>query len=737
MIPELQQKALDALALMSAAVQNMRLYPPSGAMTVLAVDRLYQSLADILAQGTKLIFTVSGNSILLCGDPLSPPVRQMRQHEALLETLIRCGIRSITLERGLDRTELSSFLEIIDRRPEDLKSEGGLPQLLAEKNLIHILIDQKVHVPRNGDRRIPAGPGIRDDPTVRDVMQAFPELLDNPEKVREAAGDPERLFEAFRSAVAQEPAWNGAAADIHRAERVTRMIRVLNGATAGMSGDAREGMCRRIGKAVAGMDPEVVGRVLSGDIEQLFGGALLQHIVSETDDAKFSEINERLLSRGYQGTPAVQDEGTVNGPSAAVRAKNVVDLRQAIAPLLNGAEEAILDRSLMSSLPEIAARLADDDPDTLWVTARRLCDALLDSREDVRARGSAALAGIVEGLPHDLREEMVEGIADRLVAWVRFETESAPAYEKICMFLKNHVVNLVHRSRYDKAVPILDVFNRIQTGVLEKSVMAQKIAAGIIRDLTSENLLGMLFTEFHGGRDGRRAASGRLLARLGEVPLNRLLDMLRVQGESDKRVRILKALGEVGPMVIPLIRERIREGGAWYYLRNLAYLLGRVGGESEAGELRPLLLHEDFRVRQEALRSIRRIGGSERGPMLLSVLPTAEDSVKVNIVEMLGRLKWADAVVPLLDLLKDRPFIPSSSRTDLEAEICVALGRIGAPGAIRTLSEIRESKSFLGVQPYHERVIIAASRALASIRSRAEMIDSPARGNPLPSVSLS
>lgn len=722
MIPEMQEKARDALALMHAAVRNMRLYPPAGAMAVLAVDRLYQTLADVLASERKLIFTVSGKTILLCGEPLSPPARQMAQHGALLETLIRFGIRSITLEKGLGRDELAAYLEIIAGDPERVKSEGGLPRLLAEKDLHHILIDQKVHVAPagNGDRRMSAGPDMPVDPVVRDIIWAFPKLRGNPEQARKTAGDPERLFDLFRSAAAPGPALDGEE-DSRRPERLMHMIRVLDRASAGMGREEREGLCRRIGATISGMAPETVSRVLSGEIESLFGGALLQQIVSELDDIRFSVINEKLLSRGYQGAPSGPDPdaGEVSGFAEASWARRLSGLKQAIAAIPNGADDALLDRLPTEALPECSARLAEDDPDALRAIVVRLSSRLRDGREEVRARASEAMAGILEGLPREHREALVEEIADRLAEWIHAEAEPGPAYEKICTILKDRVVNLAHLGRYEKAVPMVDVFARIRAGFPAKNVMAQKIAAGIIRDLASESLLGGLFAEFYGGRDGKRAASGRMLCRLGEGPLNRLLDLLRVQGESDKRVRILQVLGEVGPMVMPLIRERIREGGAWYYLRNLAYLLGRAGGEGEAGELRPLLLHEDLRVRREALRSVHRIGGSGRGPLLLSVLPAAEDSARIDIVEMLGRLKCDDAVVPLLELLRDRPFIASPSRADLEEAICVALGRIGSPGAVRALAEIRESGRFLGVQPYYEKVIVAASRALASIRSRA------------------
>ena len=60
------------------------------------------------------------------------------------------------------------------------------------------------------------------------------------------------------------------------------------------------------------------------------------------------------------------------------------------------------------------------------------------------------------------------------------------------------------------------------------------------------------------------------------------------------------------------------------------------------------------RVRMEALKSIVQIGGKQRGPLLLSVLPKADDQFKLNIIETLGNVKCAEAVPDLLDLLKKR-----------------------------------------------------------------------------------
>ena len=107
-----------------------------------------------------------------------------------------------------------------------------------------------------------------------------------------------------------------------------------------------------------------------------------------------------------------------------------------------------------------------------------------------------------------------------------------------------------------------------------------------------------------------------------------------------------------------------------------------------------------------------------RGKLLIAALPGADEELKIGIVEALGVARAADAVSPLLELLKERPLIASAARQNLEDKICTALGAIGSPDAIPLLSEIAETKSFLGLRSYPDRVKAAAARALVILRRK-------------------
>jgi HEAT repeat protein len=394
-------------------------------------------------------------------------------------------------------------------------------------------------------------------------------------------------------------------------------------------------------------------------------------------------------------------------------------LDKQVQQILNTEEDAFPDALMIASLPDVIRQLAvRNDQEQTDALIAKVVNALFSENPEIRVQAAASLVEIIDGFPGKQQPDLVRSFSKRLVEWVSREETASRSYKIICHRLKDLAQDDIRRERFDDVLPVLDVFNRIYSGVLEKNDTVHAIAAEIISELTSGNLLNILFEEFKTDAKQKRLEAGRALARLGETPLKRLLDLLRENNDSNERVRILQLITEIGKTTVPVIRARIKEDEPWYYLRNLAYLLGRVGSETTVNALEPLLLHNNNRVRQEALKSVQRIGGNERGPLLLSVLPRIDASFKISVIEMLGVLHFAGAVEPLGKELTNRPLRESPSREDLEEKICTALGQIGAPEAIPVLSKVSRSGGFFSVRPYPEKVIKAADKALAAIKMR-------------------
>jgi hypothetical protein len=401
------------------------------------------------------------------------------------------------------------------------------------------------------------------------------------------------------------------------------------------------------------------------------------------------------------------------------KSRKLATLREKISPLLQGREECFLDEELMCSMADIVGELAaQEGPETTDAVLDRLAEALRSDRQDVRDQAAAALAQILERLPERRRQEESNRLADRLRAWIEKETAATTAYRKLCHLLKDLISLRIGDGEYREALPLLQLFHRIDYGLLEKNETAQEIAVDIIRELSAPERLDFLFDRYEQLAAEAEAEEqkdvGRLLTHLGEGSLARLMDILREHTNSDERVKVLHLFIEIGSPILAIIKNEIQLDRPWYFHRNLAYLLGWIKGETNVESLRALLLHKHDKVRKEALASLAKVGGEERGPVLLETLPAVDGAFKLELIDRLGRMKCREATPVFLAMMKERPFIVTPARIDLEEALCTALGRIGNPAAFPVLNEI-SNPGFFTVTTYHKKVKIAASRALTFI----------------------
>ena len=333
-----------------------------------------------------------------------------------------------------------------------------------------------------------------------------------------------------------------------------------------------------------------------------------------------------------------------------------------------------------------------------------------------------AMDGAIESLPSEEKRDMIKRLSVRAAEWIEMETAVTPAYKKICHSLQILLQDFISYGFFAEANPIIDVFSKINAGVLKKDDEVRKVSLEVLRNLATENNIKILLKELNINEKNESIEAFQILTGLGDIIMNKLLNIVRDASDSKERISIIHIIEEMGHRAIPAIIASINMNAPWYYLRNMAYILGRIGNETNADILQALLLHKDKRVHKEALKSLGQTGGNKRGPLLLSFLPQAEGELRVSVIEMLGKIRYTEVVPNLLNILKNRSLIAKDEQISLQEKICNALGTIGSSDAIKTLSEIAESKSFLGIRSYPEEVKHAAKRALADIKRNQEEI---------------
>ena len=721
---DIRQTALYALVIMNTAIKNVRLYPPTSATIISAIERLHQAFQEMLAQENPIVFAESEKSILICGNPLNQKDQEKNQVAALLNILLSFGLKSISFYKGLEKAELSTFTEILSKKPDVIKSEGGLPQVLAKNNITHISLDQKVYVSMDKDQKITSSLDTNDDQIAKFLISTHPELAADPQKLQEMAKDPEWLSQTFNDGLKQLMSQKGILSDIQITESLGNMIGLLDKIAGSLGQEDKEKISKSIGESIFTADPDMAIELTSQNMENLFGGVLLQYLIGKLEDIKYPEeqkTGEKAAeSQGEAGTSET-GSGQVDSDSQEKTdfKTKLIAVSEKLSLSLKENEKTLLDEPLMSVLPKIIEQLiAQKEQETMEKIISHLADNLFSENDEVRAHAAKALTDIIDSLPPERKTEMIERLSGRLLEWIKIETSATPAYKTICNYLQNIVQDFINQQRYAETIPLLDIFNDINCGTLEKSDTIREVCAQLIRNLATQENITLLFKEFDTNEHDKKEAAEKILSRFGDITIKSMLDTLQKDIDSNERVRIMHLMIGIGQRAIPLVLERIHKDAPWYYLRNMAYILGQIGNEESAEALQPLLSHENERLRHEALKSISRTGGNRRGQLLITALPGADEKFKLSLIEALGNAKAADTVPDLLDILTTRPFVTTAARTLIEEKICIALGAIGSTKAIPDLSEIAESKSFFRIRAYPKKVKAAAARALESIRKK-------------------
>jgi len=702
-----KQISLDVLVAMNTVIKNVRFYPLSSALVMNGMENLYQVFLNYFKTYPSFVLSESERTLLIGDEPLTQKDHEKSYVASTLEILLKFNIKSLSLHRGLEKRELLTLLSYLAKDPEKILDEGGLPELILKNHLSHIRLDEKIFVAKGKNQKIVAGLELTDDQIMQYLGESHPELQGDRQKLLELTDNPEWLLRSFEESLSKLAAEKDVLPTVQFAEKLTGILERMDEVSDQLDPDTQKKIKEKIDLAAAGIGPGVASEILLQHGEESASGPLMRHLV------------DRLLPGTAAAASEISKDADASGGNEAPEADSLPQIQEKIERLLGDSAKGVLDQAVMSSLTRTVQTLAaQKERATLETIMNRLLGNMFAEDAKVRDQAARALIEIVENLPEKEKYAVLGGIAGKLLDWVKLETLATPAYQKICGFLRDYVNDLIWQDDFHAAIPILDFFNDIRTGVVEKNDTIHEISVDFISACASEERLAILFNIYKDGEPDKKRDAGEMLIRLGDNALNHLLDLLREHRDSNERVRIMRLIISAGRPAVPPVRDRLGKDQPWFYLRNIAYILSHIGDESSAEALLPLLLHENIKVRLEALKSINRTGKSQRCALLLSVLPQVEHKFMINIIDVLGSAKCAEAEPTLVILLENNPIKDKDLRATLQERICAALGSIGLSNSIPVLSRIVGTKSFLGISRYPENVKTAAAKALTSIKKR-------------------
>lgn len=199
-----------------------------------------------------------------------------------------------------------------------------------------------------------------------------------------------------------------------------------------------------------------------------------------------------------------------------------------------------------------------------------------------------------------------------------------------------------------------------------------------------------------------------LLQRNSIKPLIKLLG--EIKNSKTRRV-MCDALAEIGKNAIELIAPFI-DDRRWFLVRNVTYILGRIGKEQAFPYIQKAFNHEDLRVRREAIQALGIIGSPKAVGLLVKGLSDEDFRIRSITAVNLGKSGKTAGLVPLLEVVQSKEF---HRREPQEVKAFFdAIGMVGSNEATPVLQQLLERKSLFG-RGKTDEMRIGAAAALAMI----------------------
>ena len=723
-------QAIDTLKVLNQAVTTSRLYPAVSPQVSLAVEKAYKETKKFAREYGELSFGRNEERSMLCGAPI-PETLVGELHDLIIyRQLDLLRINHVVLRPGFDRVVFSRILSIFIARKEKINREGGGRPFVTGQGLDDFFPEEYIPLPQEKcdeiDEESACIPVDRETITNDQLSYLFgeharPEVLASLERLMR---DREAALEIIVAGVAR-------IVD-HFKKLEKKDFLVTSASLTGFFNSAQtlikpEDINDIAGAAAQRIASHAEGRLLCILFIQKYpdglGASFFEHLVNATSNESFADIIQLLRERKktcehrkQQATPqgtmvsATLEKllGSMKGKQFLGREKaqqliqegekerQTKRVKTGVSALVDGNVESLRSDEIVFSLPSTVDRLISENKfDDAVGIIEKVSAEMLGGDDTLRKRLIPCIILIGEKLLDEKRWDWLEKMTGALISWIRESDEGDFVFEKAVFLLQAIMEYAWKNKNYNRGDQVQSVLYKIRSGQLSKSPPVLALV-GRIQDRSFdrdqvETFLSAYLADKGDGRFGQR------LSMLGRPAGNHLIGVLLGNENTEERLKIIEVLTNMGPVVVPVLIERLQEPMPWFGKRNLIKLAAEVAGPEHVEIILPFLRHEDIRVQREAFVCIYIISGEARRSALLKCLDTCSEDMYPQVIKAL--LPYSDEEIAgrLETLMEDQKYFSENIREPLVLEIINVLSRSGTEKGRQVIKEFlsnRDDKAY-------------------------------------------
>lgn len=157
------------------------------------------------------------------------------------------------------------------------------------------------------------------------------------------------------------------------------------------------------------------------------------------------------------------------------------------------------------------------------------------------------------------------------------------------------------------------------------------------------------------------------------------------------------------------------EDDRWFLVRNLIYVVGKIGDPKSLKAFPRLLQHKDPKIRKEVLHALDMIEGPRTHDLLIKVITDPDLSNRLFAIRILAKRKAQEALEPLMNILPSKDF--EGKELQEKKEIFDAIAKIGGDKVVPRMRRLLEVKWSLFKNARAEEMGLCAAFALQRIGS--------------------
>lgn len=272
-----------------------------------------------------------------------------------------------------------------------------------------------------------------------------------------------------------------------------------------------------------------------------------------------------------------------------------------------------------------------------------------------------------------------------ILSMVLIAEEDPKAYQEVASIVGHLIEIAILGGDLARANRLMDVLRGIPAA---KGAARGDMAAATdhaVREIGRRNLMVEFAAVLNRQKDVDFDALTAFLVHLGTSAAPTLCDLLGDINDMKMRRALCEALAITCKSNVEILIQRL-DDSRWYVVRNLLYVLGRIGHQGVERALGEALSHADVRVRKEAVRALGGIDSATSRAYLNSALRDTDRSIRILVAQLVGKRVDERAAQVLWSVIESPEF--ASRDAEERSLFFVALGRSGSDAMVPRLERV-------------------------------------------------